>query len=103
MSLFEGSPEVYFDRASTYARADEVAMTIRKENEGKQTTQGALILPRMAEAGGYYFQCCDCALTHRLDFTITAANGLEMRVYAAPKETEDARRERDDFLDEPGQ
>jgi hypothetical protein len=75
-------------------------MTIRKE----KPRLGSLIKPRMGADGGYFFECCDCHLTHRLDFTVTAANGLEMRVYAAPKETEDARRERDDFLDEePGQ
>jgi hypothetical protein len=61
---------------------------------------GSLVLPRMAEAGGYLFTCCDCGLTHRLDFTITPTFGLAMRVFAAPDETAKARRERDDFLDE---
>jgi hypothetical protein len=64
---------------------------IRMENEGKQTHQGALILPRMADAGGYLFQCCDCALVHRLDFAVTAEHGLEMRVFVDAEATEAAR------------
>jgi hypothetical protein len=68
-------------------------MAIRQENEGKQTRQGALILPRMGADGGYYFQCCDCALVHRLDFAVTPEHGLEMRVYIEPEMT-DAARER---------
>jgi hypothetical protein len=66
-------------------------MTVRTENEGKQTEQGALILPRMAADGGYLFQCCDCGLVHRLDFTMTEANGLEMRVYGDVAATAKAR------------
>lgn len=66
-------------------------MAIRTENEGKQTEQGALILPRMAADGGYLMTCCDCGLTHRLDFTITSANGLEIRVYYDAGETEKAK------------
>jgi hypothetical protein len=36
---------------------------------------GEFVLPRMADAGGYYFQRCDCGLVHRLDFTITEEHG----------------------------
>jgi hypothetical protein len=64
---------------------------IRAENEGKQTEQGALILPRMGADGGYLFQCCDCALVHRLDFAITPAHGLEMRVTCDADATATAR------------
>jgi hypothetical protein len=54
---------------------------IRAEDKRKQTEPGALVLPRMGADGGYLFQCCDCALVHRLDFTITEKHGLEMRGY----------------------
>lgn len=79
-------------------------MTVRIEGEGKQKVDGTLILPRMAADGGYLFQCCDCALVHRLDFAITPEHGLEMRVYGMPEETDAARGinprpESDDFLD----
>jgi hypothetical protein len=65
-------------------------MTLRLENEGKQIEQGALILPRMAADGGYLFECCDCGLTHRLDFAISE-NGLEMRVWGDQAATDTAR------------
>lgn len=73
---------------------------LRTENEGQQTQQGKLILPRMAADGGYLFQCCDCALVHRLDFAITHSNGLEMRVYYDADATAKARADDDGFLDE---
>ena len=53
--------------------------------------QGALIRPAMADVGGFFFQCCDCALVHRIDFDITPKNGLEMRVYGDVEETRKAR------------
>ena len=64
---------------------------------------GSLIKPRMGADGGYFLECCDCGLTHRLDFSITPENALEMRVYAAPDETAQARVsfDADDFLDDP--
>jgi hypothetical protein len=61
---------------------------------------GELVLPRMGADGGYYFQCCHCAFVHRLDFTVTPEHGLEMRVYAAPDETEKARAKLEGWLDE---
>jgi hypothetical protein len=57
----------------------------------KKKEQGALILPRMGADGGFYFECCQCQLVHRIDFSITPENGLEMRVYGDEKETEKAR------------
>jgi hypothetical protein len=61
---------------------------------------GQLILPRMAEAGGYHMTCCDCQLVHRLDFTISAQHGLELRVYRDDVRTAIARAPADDdFLD----
>lgn len=57
----------------------------------KRKAQGALILPRMGVDGGFYFECCDCHLVHRIDFQTTAENGLEMRVYGDVQETEKAR------------
>jgi hypothetical protein len=68
-------------------------MTVRAENEGKRTEQGALILPRMAIDGGYRFTCCDCLLTHRLDFAISEQHGLEMRVYGDQAKTDELRDE----------
>jgi hypothetical protein len=56
-----------------------IAMGIPKGDYHKGVA-GELVLPRMADAGGYYFQCCDCGLVHRLDFTITEEHGLEIRV-----------------------
>jgi hypothetical protein len=72
----------------------------RAKNEGEQTEQGALILPRMGADGGYLFKCCDCALVHRLDFTITPEHGLEMRVYYDADATTMARLLNEGWLDE---
>jgi hypothetical protein len=51
---------------------------------------GQLIRPRMGTDGGYHMECCDCGLVHRLDFSITPENGLELRVYKVclPEQTE---------------
>jgi hypothetical protein len=52
---------------------------------------GQLIRPRMAMEGGYHMECCDCGLVHRLDFSITPENGLELRVYCDEEKTFNAR------------
>ena len=69
---------------------------LRTVNEGKQTEQGALILPRMGKDGGYTFTCCDCKSTHRLDFAFGAEPDgiqarLEMRVHFDQAKTDEAR------------
>jgi hypothetical protein len=53
---------------------------------------GQLIRPRMATDGGYYAECCDCGLVHRLDFSITE-NGLKLYVYRDEGKTFIARRD----------
>jgi hypothetical protein len=53
---------------------------------------GQLIRPRMGEDGGYHMECCDCGLVHRLDFSITPENGLELRVHCDEEKTFNARR-----------
>ena len=68
-------------------------VTLRTENEGRQTEQGALILPRMAIDGGYTMTCCDCKSTHRLDFAISEQHGLEMRVWHDQAKTDELRRQ----------
>jgi hypothetical protein len=65
----------------------------------KGMQNGELILPRMAADGGYSMQCCDCALVHRLDFSIFTQAGpadpreykLELRVYRDDEATKIAR------------
>src|SRR6202044_4204495 len=37
---------------------------------------GEMVLPRVADAGGYYFQCCDCGLVHRLMEACVGAHNL---------------------------
>ena len=45
---------------------------------------GQLIRPRMANAGGYHMECCDCGLVHRLDFS----NLMQGDVEADPRKVE---------------
>jgi hypothetical protein len=52
---------------------------------------GQLIRPRMAMEGAYHTECCDCGLVHKLDFSITPENGLELRVYRDEEKTFNAR------------
>jgi hypothetical protein len=54
---------------------------------------GELIRPRMGADGGYHTECCDCGLVHKLDFSITPENGLELRVYRDQEKTFNARRD----------
>ena len=54
---------------------------------------GQLIRPRMGADGGYFAERCDCGLVHRLDFSITPENGLELLVYRDEEKTFSARRD----------
>jgi hypothetical protein len=45
---------------------------------------GQLIRPRMANDGGYFMECCDCGLVHKISFR----NLMQGDVEADPREVE---------------
>ena len=51
----------------------------------KQAKDGEVIVPRMR---GYKIRCCDCGLTHRVDFAVVRHGG---RHHVAFKATRDVR------------